>query len=82
MAKAKEAMSSDTWEIRTETTGNAGRPMGLTEWAEETRRMLVEIYPTDIFVRDANSTEPGCRMLFVIEQAWQKYYDIKSEARS
>ena len=56
-------------------------PLGLPEWAEETRRMLVEVYPADIFVRSPESKEPGCRILHAVEEALDRYYDIKADAR-
>ena len=55
-------------------------PLGLPEWAEQTRRMLVEVYPPDIFVRSDNSDEPGCRILWSVEEALNRYYDTKAEA--
>jgi len=69
------------FESHTETKPEPAPPLGLTEWAEETRRMLVEIYPADIFVRSADSTEPGCRILHAVEEALNRYYDIKAEVR-
>ena len=74
-------MSDAFYESRTEKTVTVEPPMGLTEWAEETRRMLADVYPSDIFVRDADSAEPGCRMLFHVEAALDRYYDIRAEAR-
>ena len=40
--------------------------------------MLAEVYPSDVFVRNAESTEPGCRILFHVEAALDRYYDIRS----
>ena len=42
------------WITRTETKPLTP-PMGIEEWIEETRRMIVEVYPADIF-----TGESGC----------------------
>ena len=73
-------MSGNTFEALT-AKAELPPPLGLTEWAEETRRMLAEVYPDDIFVRDPESAEPGCRILHAIDAALERYYEIKTEAR-
>lgn len=68
------------WEVHTETKPEPTPPMGLIEWAEETQRMLNEVYPRDIFIRDPKSAEPGCQILYEIEVAMNRFYEIRNSA--
>lgn len=72
-------MSDYAFESRT-FTEPVDPPLGLEEWAKETRRMLKEVYPDDIFLRALDSTEPGCRILHWVERALAHYDEIRREA--
>lgn len=64
--------------MKDEKRGRVRRPIGILEWCDLTREMLLEVYPKDTFPRSEENA--GSQVITVIERAVDEVIDLRSKA--